>query len=69
MEKILIYGDSNLWGYNFIENKRLDDKHISLELTDKAKEYLIDNGYSQIYGATFCQAWYYRMGSGYGIPW
>ena len=32
-------------------NKRLDDKHIYLELTDKAKEYLIDNGYSQIYGA------------------
>ena len=32
-------------------NKRLDDKHIQLELTDKAKEYLIDNGYSQIYGA------------------
>jgi len=32
-------------------NKRLDDKHISLELTEKAKTYLIDNGYSQIYGA------------------
>ena len=32
-------------------NKRLDDKHIKLELTSKAKEYLIDNGYSQTYGA------------------
>ena len=32
-------------------NKRLDDKHIKLELTEKAKTYLIDNGYSQIYGA------------------
>ena len=32
-------------------NKRLEDKHISLELTEKAKTYLIDNGYSQTYGA------------------
>ena len=32
-------------------NKRLDDKHIKLELTDSAKNYLIDNGYDQIYGA------------------
>ena len=31
--------------------KRLEDKHITLELTDKAKEYLIDNGYDEIYGA------------------
>ena len=32
-------------------NKRLEDKHISLELTEKAREYLIDNGYSETYGA------------------
>jgi ATP-dependent Clp protease ATP-binding subunit ClpB len=32
-------------------NKRLDDKHISLELTESAKNYLIDNGYDEIYGA------------------
>ena len=32
-------------------NKRLDDKHISLELTDSAKDYLINNGYDQVYGA------------------
>ena len=31
--------------------KRLDDKHISLELTQEAKNYLIENGYDQIYGA------------------
>ena len=31
--------------------KRLEDKHITLELTDKAKEYLIDNGYDEVYGA------------------
>lgn len=31
--------------------KRLEDKNIMLELTDKAKEYLIENGYDQIYGA------------------
>ena len=31
--------------------KRLDDKHISLELTQEAKNYLIENGYNQIYGA------------------
>ena len=30
---------------------RLKDKHITLELTDKAKEYLINNGYDEIYGA------------------
>jgi ATP-dependent Clp protease ATP-binding subunit ClpB len=32
-------------------NKRLEDKHISLELTDNAKNYLIDNGYDEVYGA------------------
>ena len=26
MKKILIYGDSNLWGYNFAENKRLKEE-------------------------------------------
>ena len=31
--------------------KRLEDKHITLELTDKAKGYLIDNGYDEVYGA------------------
>lgn len=31
--------------------KRLEDKHIRLELTDSAKNYLIDNGYDEIYGA------------------
>ena len=31
--------------------KRLEDKHIKLELTQKAKEYLIDNGYDEVYGA------------------
>ena len=33
-----------------IEN-RLDDKHIELKLTQSAKDYLIDNGYDEIYGA------------------
>lgn len=27
MKRILIYGDSNLWGYNFEQNKRLEDKY------------------------------------------
>ncbi len=31
--------------------KRLEDKHLKLELTDKAKDYLIDNGYDPVYGA------------------
>ena len=31
--------------------KRLTDKHIKLKLTDKAKSYLIDNGYDEVYGA------------------
>ena len=31
--------------------KRLEDKHITLELTNNAKEYLIDNGYDEVYGA------------------
>ena len=31
--------------------KRLEDKHIKLELTRSAKDYLIDNGYDEIYGA------------------
>ena len=32
-------------------NRRLDDKHINLELTENAKDYLIENGYDQVYGA------------------
>ncbi len=31
--------------------KRLEDKHLTLELTENAKKYLIDNGYDSIYGA------------------
>ena len=31
--------------------KRLEDKHIKLNLTEKAKTYLIDNGYDEVYGA------------------
>ena len=31
--------------------KRLEDKHLTLELTENAKEYLIDNGYDSTYGA------------------
>ena len=31
--------------------KRLSDKQIILNLTDKAKSYLIDNGYDEVYGA------------------
>ena len=32
-------------------NKRLAEQEISIELTDKAKKYLIDNGYDAVYGA------------------
>ncbi len=31
--------------------KRLEDKHIKINLTQEAKDYLIDNGYDEIYGA------------------
>ena len=31
--------------------KRLEDKHIKLELTQSAKDYLINNGYDEVYGA------------------
>lgn len=31
--------------------KRLEDKHIKLEVSNSAKEYLIDNGYDEVYGA------------------
>ena len=31
--------------------RRLKDKHIKLELTQEAKDYLIENGYDEIYGA------------------
>ena len=31
--------------------RRLEDKQIKLELTQNAKDYLIDNGYDEIYGA------------------
>ena len=32
-------------------NVRLEDKHISIKLTDKAKKYIIDNSYDPAYGA------------------
>ncbi|MBR1377126.1 MAG: AAA family ATPase [Bacilli bacterium] len=31
--------------------KRVSDKHIKISLTDKAKEYILDNSYDPIYGA------------------
>ncbi len=31
--------------------KRIEDKHLTLELTKNAKEYIIENGYNPIYGA------------------
>jgi len=31
--------------------KRLEDRHISIELTDKAKEFLVNEGYDPKYGA------------------
>ena len=33
-----------------LEN-RLEDKHIKLNISENAKNYLIDNGYDEIYGA------------------
>ena len=32
-------------------NKRLSEQEITIKLTDKAKKYLIDNGYDPVYGA------------------
>ena len=32
-------------------SKRLEDKQLSVELTDAAKQYVIDNGYDPQYGA------------------
>jgi ATP-dependent Clp protease ATP-binding subunit ClpB len=32
-------------------NKRLDDKKIVISLTDKAKDYIVDNSYDEKYGA------------------
>lgn len=32
-------------------NKRLEDKNVKIELAQNAKDYLIDNGYDEVYGA------------------
>ena len=32
-------------------NKRLEEKELSIELTNAAKEYIIENGYDPVYGA------------------
>ncbi len=32
-------------------NKRLADRNISIDVSDKAKEYIVDNGYDVVYGA------------------
>ena len=32
-------------------NERISDKELSVTLTDRAKEYVIDNGYDPVYGA------------------
>ena len=31
--------------------KRIEDKHLTLELTKNAKNYIIENGYNPMYGA------------------
>lgn len=40
MKRILIYGDSILWGYNFAENKRLKDNE---QWANMLGEYLGSN--------------------------
>ena len=32
-------------------NKCLSDREITVELTDAAKQYIVDNGYDPVYGA------------------
>ena len=32
-------------------NERLKEKELKVELTDKAKEFVIDRGYDPVYGA------------------
>jgi ATP-dependent Clp protease ATP-binding subunit ClpB len=32
-------------------NKRLDDREISIEISDKAQRYIVENGYDPVYGA------------------
>ena len=32
-------------------NKRLEDREIKVELSEEARQYIIDNGYDPIYGA------------------
>ena len=32
-------------------NSRIEDKEISIELTDKAREFIIEGGYDPVYGA------------------
>lgn len=32
-------------------DKRLKDKQLKLEVTDKAKDYIVENGYDPVYGA------------------
>ena len=32
-------------------NKRLEDKEISISLTDAAKQFVVDHGYDPVYGA------------------
>jgi ATP-dependent Clp protease ATP-binding subunit ClpB len=32
-------------------NRRLADKEISIDLTDRARAYVIDNGFDPVYGA------------------
>ena len=32
-------------------NKRLADREITVELTDAAKQYIVENGYDPVYGA------------------
>ena len=32
-------------------NKRLEDKELTIELTDAAKAYIVEHGYDPVYGA------------------
>ena len=41
--------------------KRLADRHIKIELTERAKDYILENAYSNVYGARPIQRFIQRF--------
>ncbi len=49
-------------------SRRLADQELSLELTDRAKDYVVDHGYDPVYGARPLKRYLQKKCGDAGLP-